>query len=689
MKNKLNISINNAIDLEEQGEYKKGLDILKDCLVIYKEEKYEILFEIGKMQFRNEDYQDAIISFIECVNENNNKIAEQLIWECYYLPNKENYRKIYEHNRKSILKYEYFIGSELREFSDLDFLLIWRDKNFIVYYCNNKFNYNYLEKEVNGFDEEGVIYIHNNINIRLLIEIEKKAFNRILLTSKTPLYIYYEQQSLMEFLIEFEEFEQLFLSGRVVFIIGNDMNLKFFSNYQAILPDYIISKDISFKNTFIKINNERKRDFYKYKNEIDTYYSGNKLIKYNIKNKKPKILFLTSRFTTVLQYHTKNCLEAIKEMGLEARVLLEEKDIYEIPGVLCYQNISELKPDIIFILDHFRFEHCFAPDEVFFVTWIQDLLPNILDENTPKKLNSNDLVLNHFITWDKVQELGYGKYCKMMDAPIPANEKIYKPYELTQEEKNKYSADICFVCHGADTEDFISEFPNKFQERQIQNLVKQILLVYKEYVKKTSKFLYTQDEFTEYVKESFDDLGTGREKIIDYVANEMFEVFNQRLFRTTVVDWLIEAGYTNLKLWGNGWLKDPKYSKYAMGPAENGKTLSKIYQASKINIGNNIMTTSAARAWECMLSGGFYMSNFIPTDADVTDIRKILTLGEDVVCFRNREDLLDKVDYYLSHEEERQIMIERGRKIALEKMTFRGLMERVLDKLAEGVEENE
>lgn len=83
------------------------------------------------------------------------------------------------------------------------------------------------------------------------------------------------------------------------------------------------------------------------------------------------------------------------------------------------------------------------------------------------------------------------------------------------------------------------------------------------------------------------------------------------------------------------------------------------------------------------------MSNFIPTDADVTDIRKILTLGEDVVCFRNREDLLDKVDYYLSHEEERQIMIERGRKIALEKMTFRGLMERVLDKLAEGVEENE
>ena len=106
----------------------------------------------------------------------------------------------------------------------------------------------------------------------------------------------------------------------------------------------------------------------------------------------------------------------------------------------------------------------------------------------------------------------------------------------------------------------------------------------------------------------------------------MFEVFNQRLFRTTVVDWLIEAGYTNLKLWGNGWLKDPKYSKYAMGPAENGETLSKIYQASKINIGNNIMTTSAARAWECMLSGGFYMSNFIPPDADVTDIRKILKL---------------------------------------------------------------
>lgn len=568
MKNKLNIYINEAIDFEEQGKYKKGLDILKDCLKIYKEEKYEILFEIGKMQFRNEYYQEAIINFIECINENNNKIAEQLIWECYYLPNKENYRNIYEYNRKSILKYEYFFGSGLREFLDLDFLLIWRDKDFIVYYYNSKFIYGYLEKNIDDFNKGRVLFIHNNINIEFLIEIEKRVSKMLSLESKIPLYIYYEQQSLMEFLMEFEEFEQLLLSRRIVFIIGNIMNLKFFSNYRATLPDYIISKDLSLKNIFIKIGQDRTRDYYNYKKEVDCYYSENKSIKYNIKIKKPKILFITSRFTTALQYHTKNCFEAIKEMGLKARIVLEEeKDIDEFSILLYYQNLSEFKPDIIFILDHFRFEDSFIPDEIFFVTWIQDLLPNIFDETTPKKLHSNDLVLNHFITWNKIQELGYGKYCKMMDAPIPANEKIYKPYELTQKEREKYSADICFICHGANTEDFIKEFPNKFKEPQIQNLVKQILLVYKEYVKKTSMFLYTQDEFIKYTQESFGDLGIGREIIIDYVAKEMFETFNQRLFRTTVVDWLIEAGYTNLKLWGNGWLKDPKYSKYAMGTA--------------------------------------------------------------------------------------------------------------------------
>ena len=119
-----------------------------------------------------------------------------------------------------------------------------------------------------------------------------------------------------------------------------------------------------------------------------------------------------------------------------------------------------------------------------------------------------------------------------------------------------------------------------------------------------------------------------------------------------------------------------------MGSAENGETLSKIYQASKIVVGNNIVTTAAARAWETMLSGGFYISNYIPEEEDAVDIRKIIEVGKDVVMFYNREDLIEKLHYYLEHDEERKKMAERGRKAALDKMTYDVLMKRVLEEVA-------
>ena len=83
------------------------------------------------------------------------------------------------------------------------------------------------------------------------------------------------------------------------------------------------------------------------------------------------------------------------------------------------------------------------------------------------------------------------------------------------------------------------------------------------------------------------------------------------------------------------------------------------------------------------------MSNYIPEEEDITDIRKIIDVGKDVVMFYNKEDLIEKLHYYLNHEEERKEMIARGRKAALEHMTYDMLMKRVLKEVAERLEGNE
>ncbi len=173
---------------------------------------------------------------------------------------------------------------------------------------------------------------------------------------------------------------------------------------------------------------------------------------------------------------------------------------------------------------------------------------------------------------------------------------------------------------------------------------------------------------------------------VDWLAEDMYKQYNQRVYRQVLVDWLLDAGFKKIKLWGKDWQKYSRYADYAMGVAENGETLSKIYQSSKIVVGNNVHTTAAARAWEAMLSGAFYMSNYIPPEEDAVDIRKIIKANEELVMFYDKEDFLQKTEYYLTHEKERQKMIEIGRRAALERMTYDSLMNRVMEEIPKVLE---
>lgn len=297
--------------------------------------------------------------------------------------------------------------------------------------------------------------------------------------------------------------------------------------------------------------------------------------------------------------------------------------------------------------------------------------------------------MNHYITWKKFEEIGYDKK-HLIDAPIPANSSIYKLYDLTEAEYYMYGCDICFVCHASDADVHIQNISLSLPE-DLREICTVIYRGYKEYVYETGNFFYRKDDFKKFVEGTlkqvyFISLSTD---LLEYISKDMYMWFNQKVFRQVLVDWLIDTGFSNIKLWGKGWETSNKYKKYAMGVAENGETLSKIYQASKIVIGNNIMTTSAARAWEAMLSGAFYLSNYIPPEDDAVDIRKIVKIDEEVIMFYNKSDFLQKVEYYLSNEEERQKMREIGHKVALERMTFDGLAKKILKEIPERLEQLE
>lgn len=92
------------------------------------------------------------------------------------------------------------------------------------------------------------------------------------------------------------------------------------------------------------------------------------------------------------------------------------------------------------------------------------------------------------------------------------------------------------------------------------------------------------------------------------------------------------------------------------GPVDNYREMPIIFGQSKINLNislRSILSGIPQRAFDIMGSGGFLLSNY------QNDFLDFFTPGEDFVFYESKSDLLDKIDYYLTHEAER-IQIARN-----------------------------
>lgn len=93
------------------------------------------------------------------------------------------------------------------------------------------------------------------------------------------------------------------------------------------------------------------------------------------------------------------------------------------------------------------------------------------------------------------------------------------------------------------------------------------------------------------------------------------------------------------------------------GLAESLTEMPKIFHLSKINLNftsKPIRTGLPQRIWDIMAAGGFVLSNF------QTEIPEYFEIGTDIETFASEEELLDKIGYYLEHEEERQTIARNG-----------------------------
>lgn len=112
------------------------------------------------------------------------------------------------------------------------------------------------------------------------------------------------------------------------------------------------------------------------------------------------------------------------------------------------------------------------------------------------------------------------------------------------------------------------------------------------------------------------------------------------------------------------------------GPVDNYREMPLVFRRSKINLNislRSILSGIPQRAFDIMGSGGFLLSNY------QNDFPDYFTPGEHFDFYESRADLLNKIAYYLSHEEERRQIARNGHDQVAAAHTYRHRVREMLD----------
>lgn len=113
-----------------------------------------------------------------------------------------------------------------------------------------------------------------------------------------------------------------------------------------------------------------------------------------------------------------------------------------------------------------------------------------------------------------------------------------------------------------------------------------------------------------------------------------------------------------------------------MGIADYYDEMPYVFHDSRINLNISLRSIKSGIPLRCMdilANRGFLLSNY------QSDFLRHFTPDEDFVYFENQEDLLKKIDFYLSHDKERRAIAESGHDKVLKHHNFAVIFDEILN----------
>jgi spore maturation protein CgeB len=369
-------------------------------------------------------------------------------------------------------------------------------------------------------------------------------------------------------------------------------------------------------------------------------------------------------------------LEILRQLGHEVEEITEEMTDKEMSAKECLSLVSsalkQKRYDLVFSINFFPVisEVCNI-FKVRYTCWIVD---------SPVMELYSDSIRN---PWNRIFLFDYALYEEFSPEnpecifylPLGANYDRLDGviHSITPEDENRFSADISFVgslytekCPYNRLKD-----EDTYLKGYLDGLIEAQLKVY------GYNFLEEciSDDILREFKEkvpfyTFPEKSNHNEKAAMahlYLGNKVTEQERLRLFRAVSEHFSLDL-YT-----GSDTSSLPLV--HNRGLAKSMTEMPKIFHLSKINLNltsKPIRTGLPLRIWDILGAGGFVLSNY------QSEIPEYFEIGKDLETFSSEEELLDKIGYYLTHEQERQAIAERGYRKAKEQYSLRSKVEEML-----------
>lgn len=290
--------------------------------------------------------------------------------------------------------------------------------------------------------------------------------------------------------------------------------------------------------------------------------------------------------------------------------------------------------------------------KVKYVSWVVDApLPSLFSSQV--KNPNNKIFIFDRKQWERVKDFNSGN---IIHLPLGTNQKHNESVisSITESERKRYTSDVSFV-GSLYTEkcsyELLGQLP-EYEKAYLDAVVDAQTKIY--------GYNFCEELISDRIIEALHQLPS-------YEVTPDMEVYEKYLLAHTYLGakvtvkeriQLITAlsEHYNVDLYTYGETKFlPKVNN--KGTVSSDREQIIVFNLSKINLNittKPIISGLSLRVWDVMGSGGFMMSNY------QEEIEDYFVVGEDIEVFSSEEELVDKVGYYLKHDDIRKKIARSG-----------------------------